>query len=95
MCETIREEYTKGETPIIEPQLEVPYTQKETKRAMEKLKETCWKSTGLDGARSRMEDKARDTFLNCLLEFYNKCWEQGEIPSDWYETFISYMILSH
>ena len=28
-CETIREECTKGETLIIEPQLEVPYIKKE------------------------------------------------------------------
>ena len=35
-CEIIQEEYTKGETPIIEPQLEVPYTKKETKRAIQK-----------------------------------------------------------
>ena len=90
-CETIREEYTKGETPIIEPQLEVPYTKKEMKRAMKKLKEKYWKSTGLDGVRSWMIDKAGDTFLNFLLEFYNKCWEQAEIPSDWYETLISYI----
>ena len=26
-----------------------------------------------------------------LLEFYNKCWEKGEIPADWYETLISYI----
>ena len=90
-CETIREEYTKGETPIIEPQLEVSYTKKEMKRAMKKLKERYWKSTGLDGVRSWMVDKAGDTFLNLLLESYNKCWEQGEIPSDWYETPISYI----
>ena len=75
-CEIIREEYTKGETPIIEPQLEVPNTKKETKRAMKKLKEKYWESTGLDGARSWMIDNARGTFL------YNKCWEQGEIHSD-------------
>ena len=53
-CETIREEYTNGETPIIEPQLEVPYTKKAMERAMKKLKEKYWKSTGLDGVlRSR------------------------------------------
>ena len=90
-CEIIREEYARGETPVIEPQLEVPYTKKEMKRAMRKLKEKYWKSTGLDGVRSWMIDKAGDTFLNFLLEFYNKCWEQGEIPSDWYETPISYI----
>jgi hypothetical protein len=33
-CATIREEYTKEETSSIEPQLEVPYTKKEMKRAM-------------------------------------------------------------
>ena len=33
-CEIIREEYTKGETPIIEPQPEMPYTKKEMNRAM-------------------------------------------------------------
>ena len=38
-----------------------------------------------------MIDKTGYTFLNFLLEFYNKCWEQGEIPSDWYETLISYI----
>jgi hypothetical protein len=84
-------EYTKGETPIIETQLEVPYTKKEMRGAMKKLKEKYWKSTGLDGVRSWMIDKAGDTFLNFLLEFYNKCWEQAEIPSDWYETLISYI----
>ena len=26
-----------------------------------------------------------------MLEFYDKCWEQGEIPSGWYETLISYI----
>ena len=93
-CELIREEYARGETPIIEPQLEVPYTRKELKKAMSKLKEKYWKSTGLDGVRSWMIDKAGDTFLTFLLEFYNKCWEQGEIPSDWYETLISYIYKS-
>ena len=91
-CKIIREEYARGETPIIEPQLEVPYTKKEMKRSMKKLKEKYWKSTGLDGVRSWMIDKAGDTFLSfLLLEFYNKCWEQGEMPSDWYETLISYI----
>ena len=90
-CDIIREEYSKGETPIIEKQLEVPYTKKELKKAMKKLKTKYWKSTGLDGIRSWMIDKAGDVFLDFLLEFYNKCWEKGEIPSDWYETLISYI----
>ena len=93
-CVIIRSEYEKGETPIIEPSLEVPYTKKELKRAMKKLKTKYWKSTGLDGIRSWMIDKAGDTFLEFLLEFYNKCWEQGEIPADWYETLISYIYKS-
>ena len=80
-CEVVREEYARGETPIIEPQLEVPYTKKEMKRAMRKLKRKYWKSTGLDGVRSWMIDKAGDTFLDFLLEFYNKYLEQGGIPS--------------
>ena len=61
------------------------------KRAMRKLKETYWKSTGLDGVRSWMIDKVGDTFLNFLLELYNKCWDQEEMPADWYETLISYI----
>ena len=93
-CEIIRDEYARGDTPIIEPQLEVPYTKKEMKRAMRKLKEKYWKPTGLDGVRSWMIDKAGDTFLNFLLEFCNKCWGQGEIPSDWYATLISYIYKS-
>ena len=71
--------------------MEVPYTKEEMKRAMRKLKETYRKSTGLDGVRIWMIDKAGDTFLNFLLEFYNKCWEQREMPCDWYETLISYI----
>ena len=74
-CETIREECTNGETPTIEPRLEAPYTKKEMKRAMHKLKEKYWKSTGLDVVGSWMIDKAGATFLNLLIEFYNKCWE--------------------
>ena len=27
-----------------------------------------------------------------ILELYNKCWEQGGVPSDWYETRISYIL---
>ena len=87
-CEIVKDEYVRGDTPIIEPQLEVLYTKRETKRSMRKLKEKYWKSTGLDGVKSWMIDKAGDTFLSFLLEFYNKCWEQGEIPSDWYETHL-------
>ena len=90
-CNIIREEYARGDTPIVEPQLEEPFTRKEMKQAMRKLKEKYWKSTGLDGIGSWMIDKAGDAFLGFLLEFYNKCWEQGEIPSDWYETLISYI----
>ena len=90
-CEIIREEYARGDTPIIEPQLEVPYTKKEMNRAMRKLKETSWKSVGLDGVRSWMIDKAGDTFLNFVFEFYSKCWAQREISSDWYDTLISYI----
>ena len=26
-----------------------------------------------------------------MLEFYNKCWEKGVIPANWYETLISYI----
>ena len=106
-CEIIREEYTKGETPIIEPQLEVPYTKKEMERAMIKLNKKVLEDHWFDGVKSRMIAtkvlevhwfgwcqklrKAGDTFLNFLLEFYDKCWEQGEISSDWYETLVSYI----
>ena len=58
---------------------------------MQKLKPKYWKSTGLDGIRSWMSDKAGEGFLEFLLEFYNKCWEKGEIPTNWYETLISYI----
>ena len=61
------------------------------KRAMRKLKESYWKSTELDGIRSWMIDKAGATFFNLLLAFHSKWWEQGGIPSDWYETLISYI----
>ena len=47
-CEIIREECARGDTPVIEPQLEVPYTKMEMKRAMRKLKEKYWKSTDLE-----------------------------------------------
>ena len=90
-CEIIRDEYARGDTPIIKPQLEVPYTKKELKRAMRKLKEKYWTSAGLNGIKSWVIDKAGDTFLNFLLESYNKCWEGGETPSGWYETLISYI----
>ena len=90
-CELIREEYLRGETPIIEKSLEANFTRKELKAAMKKLKTKYWKSTGLDGIRSWMIDKAGEGFLGFLLEFYNKCWEKGEIPSSWYETLISYI----
>ena len=75
-CQLIREEYQKGETPIVEPSLEVPFTRKELKSAMGKLKTKYFKSTGLDGIRSWMIDKAGEGFLEFLLELYNKCWEQ-------------------
>ena len=78
-----------GDTPVVKPHLEVPYTKKEMKRAVRKLKEEYWKSTGLDGVRSWMVDKAKDTFPNFRLEFYNKCCEQGEMSSEWYATLIS------
>ena len=29
-----------------------------------------------------MIDRAGDVFLEFLLEFYNKCWEKGEIPTN-------------
>ena len=93
-CELIREEYARGETPIIEKSLEANFTRKELKTAMKKLKTKYWKSTGLDGIRSWMIDKAGEGFLGFLLEFYNKCWEKGEIPADWYETLISYIYKS-
>ena len=64
---------------------------KELKTAMKKLKTKYWKSTGLDGIRSWVVDKAGEGFLEFLLEFYNKCWEKGEIPANWYETLISYI----
>ena len=38
-----------------------------------------------------MIDKAGEGFLEFLLEFYNKCWEKGEIPTNWYETLMSYI----
>ena len=55
---------------------------------MKKLKTKYYKSTGLDGIRSWMIDKTGEGFLGFLLEFYNKCWEKGEIPANWYETLI-------
>ena len=90
-CELIREEHSRGETPIIEESLEVKFTRKELKAAMKKLKTKYWKSTGLDGIRSWMIDKAGEGSLEFLLEFYNKCWKEGEIPTNWYETLISYI----
>ena len=90
-CELIREEYARGDTPIIEQSLEANFTRKELKAAMKKLKTKYWKSSGLDGIRSWMIDKAGEGFLEFLLEFYNKCWEKGEIPANWYETLISYI----
>ena len=83
-CELIREEYSRGETTILEKPLEANFTRKELKTAMKKLKTKYWKSTGLDGIRSWMIDKAGEGFLGFLLEFYNKCWEKGEIPTNWY-----------
>ena len=90
-CDLIREEYLREETPIIEKSLEANFTRKELKAAMKKLKTKYYKSTGLDGIRSWMIDKAGEGFLGFLLEFYNKCWEKGEIPANWYETLISYI----
>jgi hypothetical protein len=90
-CDLIREEYSRGETPIVEPSLELPFTKKELTSAMKKLKTKYWKSTGLDGIKSWMVDKAGDTFKEFLLEFYNKCWALGAIPENWYETMISYI----
>ena len=88
-CELIREEYSRGEATILEKSLEAIITRKELKTATKKLKTKYWKSTGLEGIRSWMVDKAGDGFLEFLLKFYNKCWEKGEIPTDWYETLIS------
>ena len=44
-CQLIREEYQRGETPIIEGSLEVPFTRKELENAMSKLKTKYFKST--------------------------------------------------
>ena len=90
-CELIREEYSRGETTILEKPLEANFTRKELKTAMKKLKTKYWKSTGLDGIRGWMIDKAGEGFLEFLLEFYNKCWGKGEILANWYETLISYI----
>ena len=86
-CELIGEVYSRGETTILEKSLEANLTRKELKTAMQKLKTKYWKSTGLNGIRSWMIDKTGEGFL----EFYNKCWEKGEIPANWYETLISYI----
>ena len=51
-CDFIREEYLKGETPIIEKSLEVSITRKEPKATMQKLNTKYYKSTVLDGIRS-------------------------------------------
>ena len=61
-CDLIREEYLKGKTPIIEEPLEVSFTRKELKAAMKKLKTKYYRSTGLDGIRSWMLDKAGEGF---------------------------------
>ena len=66
-CELIREEYSRGETPIIEKSLEASFTRKELKTAMKKLKTKYWKSTGLDGIRSWMLDKTGEGSLEFLL----------------------------
>jgi hypothetical protein len=71
--------------------MEANFTRKVLKAAMQKLKTKYWKSTGLDGIRSWMIDKAEEGFLEFLLEFYNTCWEKGEIPTNWYETLITYI----
>ena len=86
-CELIGEVYSRGETTILEKSLEANLTRKELKTAMQKLKTKYWKSTGLNGIRSWMIDKTGEGFL----EFYNKCWEKGEIPANWYETLIIIM----
>ena len=52
-CGLIREEYLRGETPIIEKSLEANFTRKELKAAMKKLKTKYWKST-TDAQRSRI-----------------------------------------
>ena len=71
-CDLIIEEYSRGETPIIEKSLEAKFTRKELKTAMKKLKTKYYKSAGLDGIKSWMIDKAGEGFLGFLLEFYNK-----------------------
>ena len=88
-CAIIRSEYARRETTITKPQLEEPYAKKELKKVMRKPKTDCWESTGLDGIRSWMVDKAGETFLDFLLELHNKYQEKGETPSVWYETLIS------
>ena len=62
--------------------MEAVFTRKELKAATKKLKTKHWKSTGLDGIRSCMINKAGEGFLEFLLEFYNKCWEKGEIGTN-------------
>ena len=48
-CDLVREEYSRGETPLIEKLLETTFTRKELKTAMKKLRTKYWKSTGLNG----------------------------------------------
>jgi hypothetical protein len=68
-----------------------PFTKKELAAAIKRLKAKLWKACGLDGVHNWMLYLAGQDFHDMLLRLYNKCWEEGEYPDDWFRTLISYI----
>lgn len=69
---------TKGEPNLT---LDSPFTLPELHAALAKLTRNT--SPGNDKVTNRILRNLPDKALNALLDYMNKCWEEGELPAEW------------
>ena len=64
--------------------INLKFKQKELKKAIKGIKSTS-KSTGKDPISYKMIQQLPNSFLEILLDFFELCWESGNMPEAWKE----------
>ena len=89
--EIIRQEWEDGKTPIIHECLEKEFTWKEFKPALKTLSTKLTKAPGKDGVWNWMIFTSGEVMQREMLELFNKCWREEDMPEEWFQTLVSYI----
>lgn len=87
----IEREWEEGKTPIIHESLDKEFTWKEFKEALKTLSTKLTKAPGKDGIWNWMLFTSGEAMQREMLELFNKCWREEEMPEEWFQTLVSYI----